>query len=267
MRSLGFADSLIYRTVDLGEVKAGDSVSSGPFVWSTTTRADTLVNESKKVTRLSGTVLCKNGNPCADVEVMTIVDIYGFGFVEGDSTTFVAQAKTDSMGRWWLPVPDTLPGDSFRVEFRKQQDDIVTQVGVSRYVGADEIKDLKDTLVLDTVTLSRPSALVSGVTLVVDREDTTQSSNCMVNSVVVGIKGTSHFVREVTCNMIKLSNLPGGSQEIVLYSGDPKVMSTLRHSNIPAMYYVTLTAVSLPEEDVLEQQWLTYTPPSQNILE
>lgn len=269
MQSLGFADSLIYRTLDLGKIKSGDSVNSGPIVWSTTSKADSLIKESEKeaknVARLSGTVLCKNGNPCADVEVMTIKDIYGFNFTEGDSMLFVAQTTTDSLGRWWLPLPDSLPGDSFRIEFRKLQDDLVTQVGVSRYLTAKEIKNLKDTLNVGELKLTRPATLVSGVSLVIDREDTTQSSNCMVNSVVVGIKGTSHFVRDVTCNMLMLSDLPMGGQQVVLYSGDPKVMSTLQKSDIELQYYVTLTPVTLPEGAVQQQQWMTYTPPSQNI--
>ena len=269
MRSLGFADSLIYRTLDLGKIKSGDSVNSGPIVWSTTSEADSLIKESEKeaknVARLSGTVLCKNGNPCADVEVMTIKDIYGFNFTEGDSMLFVAQTTTDSLGRWWLPLPDSLPGDSFRIEFRKLQDDLVTQEGVSRYLTVKEIKNLKDTLKVGEVKLTRPATLVSGVSLVIDRDDTTQSSNCMVNSVVVGIKGTSHFVRDVTCNMLMLSDLPMGEQQVVLYSGDPKVMSTLRKSDIALHYYVTLTPVTLPEGAVQQQQWMTYTPPSQNI--
>ncbi len=274
LQSLGFADSLIYRSWDLGKVKAGDTVNPGPFVWSTTTNVDTLIKEAEKETekepenmaRLTGTILCKNGNPCADVEVMTIRDIYGFEFVEGDSLEFVSETVTDSLGRWWLPLPDTLPGDSFRIEFRKRQDDLVTQVGVSRYLTAKEIKGLKDTLKVGKVTLSKPSALESGVSLVVDREDSSQSSNCMVNSVVVGIKGTSHFVRDATCNPIILSDLPTGSQKVVLYSGIPKAIEALRaKSSIPMSYYVTLTAVSLPEGSIQRQQWMTYTPPNQNI--
>lgn len=265
MRSLGFADSLIYRTLKLGKVKSGDSISPGPVVWSTTTSVDTLIKEAKNVARLSGTVLCKNEKPCVNVEVMTIRDIYGFNFVEGDSMEFVAQTTTDSLGRWWLPVPDSLPGDSFRIEFRKLQDDIVTQVGVSRYLTASEIKDLKDTLKLDSVKLSLPSKLISGVNLVLDREDTTQSNNCMVNSVVVGIKGTSHFVRDATCDNLMLSDLPEGGQQVVLYSGVPKAIAKMRESEIPMQYFVTLTPVTLHGGDVQKVQWMTYTPPNQNI--
>ena len=265
MQSLGFADSLIYRTLKLGKVKPGDSISPGPVVWSTTTSVDTLIKEAKNVARLSGTVLCKNEKPCVNVEVMTIRDIYGFNFVEGDSMEFVAQTTTDSLGRWWLPVPDSLPGDSFRIEFRKLQDDIVTQVGVSRYLTVSEIKDLKDTLKLDSVKLSLPSKLISGVNLVLDREDTTQSNNCMVNSVVVGIKGTSHFVRDATCDNLMLSDLPEGGQQVVLYSGVPKAIAKMRESEIPMQYFVTLTPVTLHGGDVQKVQWMTYTPPNQNI--
>ena len=230
---------------------------------------DTLVKEAEKeaenVARLSGKVLCKNGNPCADVEVMLIKDIYGFNFVEGDSMKFEVQTVTDSLGHWWLPVPDSLPGDSFRIEFRKMQDDLVTQVGLSRYMTKKDIENLKDTLKVKDVTLTKPSALESGVNLVIDREDTTQSNNCMVNSVVVGIKGTSHFVRDATCNPILLTDLPVGNQKVVLYSGIPKAVEALRKSDVSISYYVTLTAVSLPEGNIQRQQWMTYTPPNQNI--
>ena len=269
MQTLGFADSLIYRSLDLVRIYEGDTVSPGPIVWSTTTKADSLIKETEKetknVARISGKVLCKGDKPCADVEVMTIRDIYGFEFVEGDSLEFVAQTTTDSLGRWWLPVPDSLPGDSFRIEFRKLQDNSVKQVGLSRYLNKSEIKNLKDTLDVGKTTLSYPSTLESTVDLVIDRDDTTQSNNCMVNSVVVGVKGTSHFVRDVTCYKLELKNLPVGEQQLVLYSGDPKVMEKLRKSDAPTHFYVTFIEVSLPEGHKLQQQGMTYTPPSQNI--
>ena len=178
---------------------------------------------------------------------------------------FEVQTTTDSLGRWWLPLPDSLPGDSFRFEFRKLQDDLVTQAGVSRYLTKKDIENLKDTLKVKDVTLSRPSTLVSRVSLVVDREDTTQSSDCMVNSVVVGIKGTSHFVRDATCSELRLSDLPSGAQQVVLYSGIPKVIATLRASDVSTDYFVTFTPVSLPEGGTQQVQGMTYTPPNQNI--
>lgn len=263
----GVADSLIYRSWELKDpVAAGDTVSEGPFIWSTSAEVDSLIKEeeaeAKNVARIGGSVVCKSGKPCGDVEVMLITDLYGFGFVEGDSLEFVVNTVTDSLGRWWLPVPETVPEDSFRVEYRMMSDGFPVQTGVSRYVRLNEIAGLNDTLNLGVDSLSKPSALRSGVTLVIDRDDSTQSSNCMVNSVVVGIKGTSHFVRDVTCYDLPLSALPKGDQEVVLYSGDPKVISKLLSSDIPMVYYVTLIEVSLPEGNTQEVQWMTYSPPN-----
>lgn len=265
----GVADSLIFRSWELKDAAAGDTVTQGPFIWSTSTGTDvdSLIkdDETKSVAHISGTVLCKSGKPCDSVEVMLITDLFGFEFVEGDSLEFVVNTVTDSLGRWWLPVPDSVPEDSFRVEYRLMNDGFPVQTGVSRYVKAKEIELLKDTLNLGVDSLNRPSVLRSGVMLVVDREDTTQSSNCMVNSVVVGIKGTSHFIRDVTCYDLPLSDLPVGDQEVVLYSGDPKVMSKLRESDVPMYLYVTLVGVTLPEGNTQEVQWMTYAPPSQSI--
>jgi len=268
----GVADSLIYRSWELKDsVAAGDTVTQGPFIWSTSVEVDSLIKEeeeeAKVVSRIGGTVLCKSGKLCDSVEVMLITDLYGFGFTEGDSLEFVVNTVTDSLGRWWLPVPDSVPEDSFRVEFRLMNDGFPVQTGVSRYVSAAEVKDLVDTLDLGVDSLHRPSSLRSGVMLAVDREDTTQSSNCAVNSVVVGIKGTSHFVRDVTCYDLPLSDLPMGDQNVVLYSGDPKVISKLQSSNIPREFYVTLTTVSLPEGNTQQVQWMTYSPPSQALFD
>lgn len=271
LQNSGVADSLIYRRWELQDsVAAGDTVTQGPFIWSVSTDVDSLIKEgeeeAKKVARISGSVICKSGKPCDSVEVMLVTDLFGFGFVEGDSLEFVVNTTTDSLGRWWLPVPDSVPEDSFRVEYRLLKDGFPVQSGVSRYVRAKEVAKLKDTLDLGSTTLKKPSALSYGVTLVIDREDSTQTNDCMLNSVVLGIKGTSHFVRDVTCYDDRpLLDLPMGDQEVILYSGDPKVMSKLRHSEIPMEYYVTQVVVSLPEGNVQRVQWITYTPPSQNI--
>ncbi|MCF0224674.1 MAG: carboxypeptidase regulatory-like domain-containing protein [Fibrobacter sp.] len=272
LQSSGVADSLIYRSWKMTSgVNPGDTLDVRPFLWSVTSDVDSLVKENqeaaKDVSRLYGEVVCKNGKPCENVEVALITDLYGFAFMEGDSLKFDVLTRTDSLGRWWLNLPKEVPEDSFRVEFRKVQDDIVVQAGTSRYIQKSEIKKLKDTLDVGVDTLLRPASLMSGVKLAVDSQDTTQSSNCMVNSVVVGIKGTSHFVRDMTCDMLTLAGIPAGRQEIVLYSGDPKVISVLEKSNAPRWSYVSLTPVDLPENDEQKVQWITYTPPSKNILE
>lgn len=266
----GVADSLIYRSWELKDsVAAGDTVVQGPFIWSTGVEVDSIIKEeeeeAKVVSRIGGEVLCKNGKPCHGVEVMLITDLYGFNFVEGDSLEFVVNTVTDSLGRWWLPVPDSVPEDSFRVEYRLLKDGAPVETGVSRYVMAKEVRDLEDTLKVGKDSLFEVSALTGHVALVVDREDSTQSSNCMVNSVVVGFKGTSHFVRDVTCYDLPLSGMSKGDQELIFYSGDPKVMSKLRESGIPMESYVAVIPVTLPEGNEQKVQWMTYTPPSQSI--
>lgn len=270
LQNSGIPDSLIYRRWNMdGAIKAGDTLDVGPFIWSTTTAVDSLIKESeaaaKDRARLSGTVACDNGKPCEGVEVSLITDLYGFNFVEGDSLKFNAMTKTDSLGRWWLNVPKEVPEDSFRVEFRRVQENVVSMAGTSRYVRKNEIGKLKDTLNLGVDTLTKPAGLVSRVSVIVPNSgDSTQTDDCMVNSVVVGIKGSSHFVRDVTCETLVLRDLPAGAQEIVLYSGDPKVMSKMLSSDAPRWVYVTLTKVSLPEKAIQQLQGLTYEPPSQN---
>ena len=266
----GVADSLIYRTWNMnGKVKSGDTLAKGPFIWSPMMEVDSLIKleeqkkKEKKPAYLSGVVNCKVDTPCAGVQVQMITDLYGFDFVEGDSVRFVEQAVTDSSGRWFLKVPESVPYDSLRMEYRMlDKEGKVSLAGVSRYVLASELKKLKDTLSVGETELIKPSVLVSGVLVVIDGTDSTQTDNCMANSVVVGLKGTSHFVREMVCNMLKIENLPAGGHDIVLYSGDPKVVKSLQDANVDLSDYVTITHVQLPKNDTLSQQWMTYAPPT-----
>lgn len=271
LQNSGVPDSLIYRAWNMdGTVKSGDTLDVGPFIWSVTAEVDSVIKaqqaEARNTARISGRVVCKGGKSCEGVEVSLITDLFGFSFTEGDSLKFNAMTKTDSLGRWWLNLPKEVPDDSFRVEFRKVQDDVVALAGTSRYVRESEIKKLVDTLDLGVDTLIRSSGLIGMVKVVANREDSTQTENCMMNSVVLGIKGTSHFVRDVACGTLVMKDLPAGAHELVLYSGDPKVMTRMLESDAPRGVYVTLTAVSLPESDFLQCQGMTYTPPSQNIL-
>ena len=259
----GVADSLIYRVWDMdsAEVKSGDTLDVGPFIWSTTSDVDSLMKEPEDLRRISGSVECSSAKECAGVEVMAVTDIYGFEF-EGDTAGFVAQTVTDSTGRWWLPVPDTVPYDSFRVEYRLGDSLKTRKMGLSRYVKASEVEKIKDTLDLGKAGLLPQSGLISNIALVIDKRDSTQSNNCMVNSVVVGAKGTAHFVRAVTCNSLRIKEMPSGEQELVLYSGDTKVISTLQEADTPIEEYVVSTFVNLPKGDDLEWQGMTYTPPT-----
>ena len=266
----GVADSLIYRTWNMnGKVKSGDTLAKGPFIWSPMMEVDSLIKleeqkkKEKKPAYLSGVVNCKADTPCAGVQVQMITDLYGFDFVEGDSVRFVEHAVTDSSGRWFLKVPESVPYDSLRMEYRMlDKEGKVSLAGVSRYVLASELKKLKDTLSVGETELIKPSVLVSGVLVVIDGTDSTQTDNCMANSVVVGLKGTSHFVREMVCNLLKIENLPAGGHDIVLYSGDPKVVKSLQDANVDLSDYVTITHVQLPKNDTLSQQWMTYAPPT-----
>ena len=264
LQDSGIADSLIYRVWSMGstEVDAGDTLDVGPFFWSTEFDVDTLMKEkdgdAKNLSRISGRVNCDSVIACAGIEVMAITDIYGFEFV-GDSSVFEAQTVTDSDGRWWLPVPAEVPYDSFRVEFRAENGDTV-MMGLSRYVKASEVDGLKDTLDVGSVDLTASSGLVSTIALVIGPSDSTQP--LMVNSVVVGAKGTAHFVRTVTYNSLKINEMPSGEQELLLYSGDTKVISTLQAAETPIEEYVVSTFVNLPTGDDLEWQGMTYTPPT-----
>ena len=265
----GVADSLIYRTWNMdGKIKSGDTLTKGPFIWSTTMEVDSLIKEEarkkkeKKPAYLSGVVKC-NDKLCSNVQVQMVTDLYGFNFVDGDSVGFKVQAETDSEGRWFLPVPDSVPYDSLRMEYRLlDKNGKVSLAGVSRYVLASELKKVKDTLAVGMTELVKPSVLVSGVLVVIDGRDSTQSNNCMANSVVVGLKGTSQFVREMVCNLLKIENIPAGGHDIVLYSGDPKVIKTIQDAGVGMDDYVTITHVQLPKGDTLSQQWLTYEPPT-----
>lgn len=271
LQESGVADSLVYRSWDMGKrtLKEGESVDVGPFLWSLSPKVsvDTLLKEQEKEqeirSRISGTVLCRNGKPCKDVEVQVITDLYGFGFDEGDSLVFKAETTTDSMGRWYLPVPTDVPYDSFRVEYRRVVDNVVSEAGLSKYVRASQIQNLKsnDTLNIGEKTLRRASRMVSSVRVVLDSSNVEGQNNCTVNSVVIGLKGTSHFVRDVTCNLIAMSDLPDGEQELLLYTGDPKVVSTLQNLDTPIYRYVAQVDVNLPEGWTLDQQGMTYTPP------
>lgn len=270
----GIADSLIFRDWQMskGSVKEGESVDVGPFLWSVSSNVpvDTLIRERENSGRISGQVNCKNGKPCQGVEVQLVTDLYGFKFTEGDFLVFKSETVTDGDGRWFLPIPQDVPYDSFRVEYRYLVDNQVSEAGVSKYVNVNDIKNKKDTLDVGSVTLHRPSKMVSSVRVVPDSVSEDAPNDCMgvVNSVVLGIKGTTHFVRDVTCNLMTMSNnlitmsdLPYGEQDLILYTGDPKVVSTLRDMGTPISQFVSQVDINLPEGVTLNQQGMTYTPP------
>ena len=76
----GVADSLIYRTWNIdGDVKSGDTISKGPFIWSPTMDVDSLIKleekkkKEKKPAYLSGVVKCNKDSVCSKVQVALIL--------------------------------------------------------------------------------------------------------------------------------------------------------------------------------------------------
>lgn len=264
----GIEDTLVFRSwsMDSISIDAGDTLDVGPFLWSvdSTKSIDTLmkVDTSEKVeedlSRISGKVLCKNKKNCKNVEVQVVTDLFGFGLADSDSLEFKVETVTDSLGRWYLPLPSEVPFDSFRVEYRRLSNDSVIEVGLSKYVKAKELKDLKDTFDVGETQLRNPSKIRSSVRVVV--QDTIELDKSVVNSVVMGIMGTTHFVRELTWNDISMTDLPDDEQELVLYTGDQKVLTTLKDSETSLDKFITRVNINLPEGKTLEQQGMTYNP-------
>lgn len=268
---MGVSDTLIFRSWKMqDEVESGKEIFAGPFIWSASVSVDSLIKEDEKkaedVSRISGVVKCqkdKQVNPCEGVEVRLITDLYGFGFVDGVSFDMPSLTETDSLGRWFLPVPAEVPYDSFRVEFRRlSKDSSVVGVGLSRYVMADEIENVKDTLNIDTVTLTKSSNFEGRVNLAINWQDSTQNS--MMISVVVGLKGTSYFVRELTSKELYIKDVPPGVHEVILYSGEKLVVEDLQASETPLEDFVTVTNVEISEDETFGQQGMTFTPPKRS---
>lgn len=262
----GINDTLVFRSwsMDSSFIDAGDTLDVGPFLWSvdSTKSIDSLMKidslEKEDLSRISGKVLCKSKKVCKNVEVQVVTDLFGFGLVDADSLEFKVETVTDSTGRWYLPVPSAVPFDSFRVEYRRLSNDSVIEVGLSKYVKAEKLKDLKDTFDFGETQLRSPSKIRSSVRVVV--QDTIELDNSVMNSVVMGIMGTTHFVRELPWKEIFMSDLPDDEQELVLYTGDKKVIASFKELETSIDKFVTRVNINLPEGKTLEQQGMTYNP-------
>jgi hypothetical protein len=148
------------------------------------------------------------------------------------------------------------------VEYRKLSGGKVTLSGLSRYVKKSELEDLKDTLSLGKTSLDKVSWVNVSVRLVINQEDQSQTEFCFANSVVLGIEGTSHFVRTLVCNEYSLIYLPSGDQKLLLYSGDPMVISSLQEAGEPQSSYMTVNFLTLTAGSGQDKLQLTYTPPT-----
>ena len=277
LQESGIPDSVVFHSLDMPKtLKAGETLVLDTLVWSIANEPrplDTLdqkdsLDEKDSVETLpepkawiSGQVNCGNLKSCDSVEVMVITDLFGFKFASERTLEYEIQALTDSLGRWWLPAPEEVPYDSFRVEYRQRSGETVTNVGLSRYVKKSELEGRKDTLSVGVTTLDAYSWISVGVRLVVDQESQ-QDENCLMNSVVLGIEGTSHFVRTLTCDKFLLTYLPSGMQRLLMYSGDPVVVATLQEAGLPMAAFVSSSDQNLTSGNGIKELWLTFTPPS-----
>ena len=277
LQESGIPDSVVFRSLDMSKtLKAGETLVLDTLVWGVESepgsseivdqkdsldKKDTVETPPEPKAWISGQVNCGNLKSCDSVEVMVITDLFGFKFASERTLEYEVQALTDSLGRWWLPAPEEVPYDSFRVEYRQRSGETVTNVGLSRYVKKSELDGRKDTLSIGKTTLDAYSWISVGVRLVVDQESQ-QDENCLMNSVVLGIEGTSHFVRTLTCDKFLLTYLPSGMQRLLMYSGDPVVVATLQEAGLPMVAYVNSSDQNLTAGNGIKELWLTFTPPS-----
>ena len=278
LQESGLPDSVVFRSLEMSKtLKAGETLVLDTLVWGvesgepsspeivdkkdSSDKKDTVETPPEPKAWISGQVNCGNLKSCDSVEVMVITDLFGFKFASERTLEYEVQALTDSLGRWWLPAPEEVPYDSFRVEYRQRSGETVTNVGLSRYVKKSELDGRKDTLSVGKTTLDAYSWISVGVRLVVDQESQ-QDENCLMNSVVLGIEGTSHFVRTLTCDKFLLTYLPSGMQRLLMYSGDPVVVATLQEAGLPMAAYVNSSDQNLTAGNGIKELWLTFTPPS-----
>ena len=277
LQESGIPDSVIFRSWETPKsLKPGETLVTDTLVWNVSAKSavsdstgrgssekgDTTGTPATSKAWISGQVDCSNLTACDSVEVMVITDLFGFDFTAGLILEYQVQALTDSLGRWWLPAPEVVPYDSFRVEYRQRSGETVSKTGLSRYVKKSELKGGNDTLSIGKTSLDKYSWISVGVRLVVDQEDNQQTENCLMNSVVLGIEGTSHFVRTVTCDKYYLTYLPSGTQRLLMYSGDPVVVSALQEAGVPQAAYVSSSDQNLTPGNGIKELWLTYTPPN-----
>ena len=254
----GYPDSLIHQRIPI-HLNAGDTLDIGTCTWKLPA-IDSLGILSRKI--LAGVVFDTAGKPAVGVSVHVVTDLYGFSV--SDSATFVTQTVTDSLGRWFLQAPDTSVVDSaFRVEFQyKKSSDAQALVGASDYIMRSALDDDDDTLDVGNVLLNVSASFLGKISLVVGNASS-EDTLCWNYTIKVGFKGTSHFTRVSACAAISMSSLVPDAQDLVYYSGDDVIVNGLIHGTLSPADYVKSISVSLPTNGgTLENQGLTYTPPT-----
>lgn len=253
----GISHTDIYQRVEV-DIVEGDTLKLDSIVWKFPVQEPVFIDST--LGRIKGRVIGLDGKPQAWANVRLIEDIYGFGFAMGQGLFNNLNTVTDTLGWFELPFPSAVE-DSFRIEVDFYEYGNLIAAGVSEYLHKDELTNKSDTITTADIVLQKPSSFMGFITLISDSSDP-DSSNCTLNSVVLGFKGTSHFVRQITCNDIQMNSLPAGSQELLFYTGDYNVIQVLINGNESMDTFVQMLTVNLPEGESLSQQGITYTPPT-----
>lgn len=254
LKASGVPDSLIYQGATV-EVASGDTLSLGSFYWSLKmAQIEGYVWPEDYV--LTGYVVDSAGKAVSGANVRLITDIYGLDWaMGGNSTLYEEYAYSDSLGYYELPFPSYIPSDSFRVEAETN-----SMIGVSNYLKVKNLEEATSNLAFDSIWIDEPSAVSGNVNLVINVDDSTQTSDCLMNGIVVGIVGTGAYQKVVTCDSFELANIPAGDQILVYYTSDQTVLSVLEYYDVED--YMTFVTVGLAAGDTLVPQGITYTPPS-----
>lgn len=255
LQSDGFGDSLVYQEFSVF-VESGDTLDLGDVKWVIEEKTE---SPWKKNSYLAGYVRDSVGNPISGAVVRLISDIYGLSFALSGKSSVADFVYTDKDGFWIMPFPAKMERDSIRIETELNNGHIAE----SSFISASDLKENEgDTLWIENLEPREPSSINLNVRLVVNLEDTTQVDNCYMNSVVVGLVGTSKFKRIVTCAPMDLPGLPSGVHSFVFYTSDMTVLNVLQERGEPMDSYMRFMDVNLTPGAVLDRQWITYTPPT-----
>lgn len=268
------ADSIIYMEWDMPSVQAaGDTLDVGTQVWKgpsiTKRRASYISGEIDASARTE----CVGDSCRADTRVYVAKDLFGLGYLFGDSSqysivssgrTFPPHALTDTLGRWTLPAPEDVPYDSFRVEYYAYK---LGLAGTSRYIQKEELMGLRDTFFVGKTALQTiSSTLVFELNYWDNGRDPCSDS---LASILVGVVGTANFIRTGTCDMgspdgvVKNHTLPAGppgQQTIVLYPWEPKRVKAWLDAGVPLKKFAYVATLEWPiESDFKTSREFEYT--------
>ena len=254
----GFEDSLIYKEFVINDLKSADTLDLPSFNWSLSQpeKKDSLKNW-KKGSVISGYVVDSLNNPVSFANVKIITDIYGLEYALGKPINSPA-TLSDSMGYFELPFPQEVPYDSIRLEISEKNGNNAS----SEFLTVTKLMENEGlNIFLDTLELQKFASIQGGVSLIINAEDSTQTNNCALNGIIIGILGTSQFKHFLTCDTFLLSNLPAGEQTLVFYSSDKDVLKSLIEHNT-VTNYMHFVEVNLNAGYIQKQQGLTYSPPT-----